>query len=640
MPTRRWGRCAGRGQCVSACVALLTSAVDMERPTKQSALFLATVAILSVVLSFLALLQYRWTQEIGRAASVRMQAELQRSMAGFRQDLERDLGEIGFGLPRPSGTRDIAHSRDYVDQLLVWQQTSSHRSLLNAVYITLDVGDKNAQILKFNPEAARFEKVEWPATLDKWRAQIPAVDTGPLGGPGPPPGFRRPLPLLPRANLWILDEAVPALISPIVDPYTTSRRHGAAFLVVVLDLQNIREQLFPTLVQKEFAVSGRLDFDVAVLGGEPGQPSVIYSSRPGFPGKLPPNADATLSLGGPPGMGADSKPEFFPLQLQLPQLNGPGGEFDNWMRTSGPNYGFHRDDWKLVVEHRRGSLEAAVARLRRRNLAVSFGILFVLAGTLTVLLIATHRARSLAELQMKFVAGVTHELRTPVSVILAASENLKDGIVQHNRRAPQYGELLHRQAKQLMMLIEQVLQFAASHQRRIQFSREPVSVPDLIEEAITNLNNNEVNVIREYEADIPLVLADPIALAQCLQNVIDNAIKYSGESRWLRIGISSRYVEGKPQLNIIVEDRGLGIGAEDIKHVFEPFYRGAHLASSAIHGTGLGLALAKSIVEEAGGHISLESQRGEGTSITIRLPAIDEESAQNESLLALGRERL
>lgn len=610
----------------------------MERPTKQNAVFLAAVAVLSAVLICLAVLQYRWTQEISRAASVRMQAELQRSMTGFRQDLERDLGEIGFSLRSPSGTRNIAHSKDYIEQLLIWLQTSSRRNLVNAVYVALDVGDKNARILKFNPEAGRFEKIEWPATLDKWRTQILAVDTGPLHGPGPPPGFNRPLP--PPANLWILDEAVPALISPIADPNTTRRRHGAAFLVVVLDLQNIREQLFPALVQKHFAVSGRLDFDVAVLGGEPGQPSVIYSSRPRFPGKLLPNADATLSLGGPPGMGADSKREFFPLQLRLPQLNGPGGEFDNWMRTGGPNYGFHRDDWKLVVEHRRGSLEAAVARLRRRNMTVSFGILFVLAGTLAVLLIATHRARSLAELQMKFVAGVTHELRTPVSVILAASENLKDGLVQQNRRAPQYGELLHRQAKQLMMLIEQVLQFAASHQRRIQFSREPVSVPDLIEGAITNLNNNEVNVIREYEPDIPLVLADPIALAQCLQNVIGNAIKYSGESRWVRIGISSRYVEGKPQLNIMVEDRGLGIGAEDLKHVFEPFYRGAHLASSAIHGTGLGLALAKSIVEEAGGHISLESQRGEGTSVTIRLPAIDEESAQNKSLMASGREIL
>ena len=83
----------------------------MERPTKQNVVFLAAVAVLSAMLIFLALLQYRWTQEISRAASVRMHAELQRSMAGFRQDLERDLGEIGFSLRPPGGIRDITHSR-------------------------------------------------------------------------------------------------------------------------------------------------------------------------------------------------------------------------------------------------------------------------------------------------------------------------------------------------------------------------------------------------------------------------------------------------------------------------------------------------------------------------------------------------
>ncbi len=593
------------------------------------------------MLVFLALLQYRWTQEISRAASARMHAELQRSMAGFRQDLERDLGEIGFSLRPPGGTRDIAHSKNYIEQLLVWLQTSSRRNLVSTVYVALDVGEKSARVLKFNPESGKFEDVKWPASLNRWRTLVPALRTGSPRSPDPRiPSVRGAWPLPPRGNMWILDEAVPALISPVTEPNNVSRHSGLSFLIVVLDLQNIREQLFPALVQKQFAVSGLLDFDVAVLGGEPTLPSVIYSSRPGFPAKLPPAADATLSLGGPPGMNAGSEPVLFPLQLQLPQLIGTDGEFDDWLRTDGPDTRFDRDDWKLVAEHRRGSLEAAVARLRRRNLAVSFGILFVLAGTLAVLLVATHRARSLVEMQMRFVAGVTHELRTPVSVILAASENLKDGLVHRNSRAPQYGELLHRQAKQLMMLIEQVLQFTASHQRRIQLSREPISVPDLIEEAITNLNNRDVYVIRKYEPDVPMVLADPVALAQCMQNVIGNAIKYSGESLWVRVSVSRRYVEDKPELNIIVEDHGLGIGPEDIKHVFEPFYRGAHLAGSAIHGTGLGLALAKSIVEEAGGHISLVSQRGEGTSVTIQLPALDEAGIQNESLMASGSEIL
>ena len=343
---------------------------------------------------------------------------------------------------------------------------------MRAVYVARDVGDKNARVLKFNPESGKFEDVNWPASLNRWRTLVTTLRTSSPRGLDPrTPSVRGHWPPPPRANMWILDQAVPALICPVTEPNTVSRHSGTSFLIVVLDLQNIREQLFPALVQKQFAVSGLLDFDVAVLGGEPALPSVIYSSRQGFPAKLPPAADATLSLGGPPGVNPGSEPEFFPLQLQLPQLIGTNGEFDNWLRTNGPDTRFHRDDWKLVAEHRRGSLEAAVARLRRRNMAVSFGILFVLAGTLAVLLVATHRARRLVEMQMRFVTGVTHELRTPVSVILAASENLRDGLVHQNRRAPQYGELLHRQAKQLMMLIEQVLQFGKSSAPNPAFSR-------------------------------------------------------------------------------------------------------------------------------------------------------------------------
>jgi two-component system OmpR family sensor kinase len=198
--------------------------------------------------------------------------------------------------------------------------------------------------------------------------------------------------------------------------------------------------------------------------------------------------------------------------------------------------------------------------------------------------------------------------------------------------------MLHRQAKQLMILIEQVLNFAASQQSRVQFHHEPIFVQELIEDVLIDLHIDHKNVIREYEANLPLVMADAVALAQCLQNVIVNAIKYGGEQQWIRISVSHFYVGDRTELRIVVEDQGIGIGPEDIKHVFEPFYRSAHLAGSDIHGTGLGLALAKTIVEEAGGTISLESRLGEGTVVCICLPAIDEESIQAETLMTTAQD--
>src|SRR5262249_42543989 len=96
-------------------------------------------------------------------------------------------------------------------------------------------------------------------------------------------------------------------------------------------------------------------------------------------------------------------------------------------------------DWKLVVQKKNGSLEDSVAAIRRRNLAMSFGVLLVLAATMGIVVITSQRARRLAKLQMDFVAAVSHELRTPLTVILSAAENIEDGVVSSNQQMRRYG---------------------------------------------------------------------------------------------------------------------------------------------------------------------------------------------------------
>lgn len=610
----------------------------MVRVTRQNAVFVVTVAVLAALLIVLAVLQYRWTRDLGRAASVRMQAELQQSMVVFRQDLQRNLGEIGLGLQPHGDITRLPAARSYVEQVLLWRQTSPHRGLVKFIYIA-QRGDLNSShLLKLNLDSGRYEQVVWPSNLSGMQKLMEFADAH----PGPPPqvqpqlGPGHPWPPLLHHSPWILDEGVPALIYPVLQPPTLDEEvNTETFLIITLDLQAIGEQLFPVLVQKQFTLSGPIELDVAVLGGDPDQPYVIYSSRPGFPEKLSPRADATLGLGGLPTINPDSGPESNWFQLQPLQPAGQSGDFEKWKRDNGADHSPFSQDWKLVVEPRRGSLETAVARLRRRNLAVSFGILFVLAGTVAVLVAATHRARRLAELQMKFLAGVTHELRTPVSVILSASENIKDGLVHRPGQLPLYGGMIHRQAKQLMVLIEQVLQFAATHQRRIQYRYEPVSVPDIIEDALANLHSEDTQIVRDYEPDLPLIMADTSALLQCLQNIIGNAIKYGGEQHWMRIRLSTTCdVPANPEVAIAIQDHGIGISPEDIRHIFEPFYRSASVIGSSIHGAGLGLALAKAIVEETGGRIGVESELGVGTSFTVQLPAIDEKHIQAESFAA------
>jgi two-component system sensor histidine kinase SenX3 len=130
------------------------------------------------------------------------------------------------------------------------------------------------------------------------------------------------------------------------------------------------------------------------------------------------------------------------------------------------------------------------------------------------------------------------------------------------------------------------------------------------------------SVERQIEPDLPLVMADANALGHCLQNLVSNAVKYGGDRRW--IGIRARKMDGArgPEVQVMVEDKGPGIEPAELSDIFRPFYRSKSVTAAQIHGTGLGLSLAKSIAEAMGGRLSVESVPGKGSAFTLRLPAV------------------
>ena len=152
------------------------------------------------------------------------------------------------------------------------------------------------------------------------------------------------------------------------------------------------------------------------------------------------------------------------------------------------------------------------------------------------------------------------------------------------------------------------------------------SVP-LLEAALSNTAQlicaAGFHVDQKVPSNLPQVLGDLPALSQCLQNLITNALKYGGEERW--IGIDVTHVKNgltASAIQISVSDRGMGIDADDLLHIFEPFYRTATVTAAQIHGTGLGLPLARSITESMGGHLSVTSILGQGSMFTIHLPCL------------------
>ena len=288
--------------------------------------------------------------------------------------------------------------------------------------------------------------------------------------------------------------------------------------------------------------------------------------------------------------------------------------------------------WMLVVKNKAGSLESLVEHSRRHNLAVSFTILMLLAGSAVMLTLATTRARSLARQQMEFVAGVSHELRTPLTVIHSTSYNLSKGMIQDPSRVRQYGEVIQNEARRLINQVERMLSFAGIQSGRRIYDPQPTDVVETIDRALADyakaFADDGWQVEKRIEGTLPLVLTDAPSLESALKNLLQNALKYASQGKWLNVSARAARNKRAREVQITVADRGPGIGPKDLPHIFEPFYRGQDVIASSISGAGLGLSLVERQLRALGGRLTVQSAPNSGTSFTLHLPTTDQTSAK------------
>jgi len=239
-------------------------------------------------------------------------------------------------------------------------------------------------------------------------------------------------------------------------------------------------------------------------------------------------------------------------------------------------------------------------------------------------------AIQLAKLQMDFVASVSHELRTPLAVLNSAADNIADGLVTGKSEIQRYGAMIRNQSRQMNELVEQILLFASADERSERYVFEPLTVNqilDAVEKSTKELVDGRGFVIeRRVESDLPPVMADLSAIIQCLRNLVGNAVKYgNSENKWIGLtasrGVSANRT--REEILISVSDRGMGIDRVELAHIFDPFYRSPRVVNMQIHGTGLGLSLAKRIAETMGGDLTVVSEISVGSSFTLHLPAIE-----------------
>src|SRR4029077_15280260 len=275
------------------------------------------------------------------------------------------------------------------------------------------------------------------------------------------------------------------------------------------------------------------------------------------------------------------------------------------------------EQWQLVAQHPAGSLEQAVASWRRRNLAISLGLLAVLASSMALIFSGARRSKALARMQMEFVAGVSHELCTPLAVINTAAENLADGVVEDADQIQEYGGLIRGQGRRLERLVDEVLLFTAGRFGLSGYELEPVEVAPIVSQSLStsesNLHDTGFTITKEISDNLPPIVADSSAAITCIENLVSNAMKYSNSSKWIAIRAYQASSDSKPEVRISVEDKGIGISSTDLAHIFEPFYRVQSVRDNQIRGVGLGLYLVKRMMEDMGGRVSVTSELGRGT---------------------------
>jgi signal transduction histidine kinase len=210
-------------------------------------------------------------------------------------------------------------------------------------------------------------------------------------------------------------------------------------------------------------------------------------------------------------------------------------------------------------------------------------------------------------------------------VIRSAAQNLAAGVVHEPGQAQRYGDLIETEGRRLTDMVEQVLEYAGLEGNKRPLMARPVDVGGLVTDVVSScsalFDAEEFETVTNVAAGVPPVLADEGAIRRALHNLLTNALKYAAAGRFVRVDVFGGATKGRQEVQIAVSDRGPGIDAEDLAHIFEPFYRGRYATERQIHGNGLGLSLVKRIAETHGGRVTVKSAPGAGTSFTIHLPA-------------------
>ena len=235
---------------------------------------------------------------------------------------------------------------------------------------------------------------------------------------------------------------------------------------------------------------------------------------------------------------------------------------------------------------------------------------------------AARRERRLSRIRNGFVANVSHELRTPLTSIAVFGQILRRGRVTRMDKVIEYGRRIEQESARLGHLIDNVLSFGRIESAEVRYHGEAVTIEDLVDRALLAVEARRAEgryaiTVTSHTPRLPQVRVDRTAMTQVFVNLLDNAMKYSGNGGEVRVDLRQR----GDGVEVAVADAGIGIAPHDQGRIFDEFYR-VNMENRSVAGTGLGLAIVRHVVRAHGGRIEVSSRLGRGATFRVLLPSV------------------
>src|SRR6202047_5409694 len=277
-------------------------------------------------------------------------------------------------------------------------------------------------------------------------------------------------------------------------------------------------------------------------------------------------------------------------------------------------------DLTLAIKYQGLTVADIGARFLRYNYIVLAALSLLMVAGIFLTYRNVSREMNLARLKSDFVANVSHELRTPLALIRLYAETLELGRLTAKEKYQEYFRIIREESERLTALINNILDFSRIEAGRKEYEFKETNLADLVRSTLDSyrfqIEQNGFAFEENICSDIPPVTVDREAIARSLLNLVNNALKYLKDQKYIGVSLS----RSDSSINLEVRARGTGIPANEQEKIFEKFYRCGDPLVHNIKGSGLGLSLVRHIARAHGGEVLVESSPEKGSKFTIALP--------------------